>query len=164
MLARLLPNPVLSGFVLIIWMLLVDSAGAGAILVGAILGLIIPKLTQGFWPDRIHFRRPKVLLTLMPVVVWDIIAANAAVAWIVLTRRNRDLRPAFLIIPLEIREPHGAMALASIITLTPGTVSVQFSADRGTLFVHMLDCPDEKEAVEDIRTRYERPLKELLEC
>ncbi|MFB4204222.1 Na(+)/H(+) antiporter subunit E1 [wastewater metagenome] len=164
MLARLLPNPVLSGFVLVIWMLLVDSIGAGAILVGVILGLVIPQLTQGFWPDRIHFRRPKVLLTLIPVVVWDIIAANAAVAWIVLTRRNRDLRPAFLIIPLEIREPHGAMALASIITLTPGTVSVQFSADRGTLFVHMLDCPDETEAVEDIRTRYERPLKELLEC
>ena len=164
MFRRLLPHPVLSAFVLVIWLLLVNSAGAGALLVGAVLAWAIPRMTTRFWTEGVRFERPGVLLRLVPLVIWDIIVANIAVAWIILRTPSAALRPTFLTIPLEIRDPYGAVTLASIITLTPGTVSVQFSGDRRTLYVHMLDCPDEAEAIENIRARYERPLKELLEC
>lgn len=164
MLSRYLPHPVLSGFVLLIWLLLVNSASPGALLVGAVLGAAVPLMTQRFRSEQIRFVRPRVLLSLVPRVLLDIVLANLAVARIILTRASTDLRPAFLSIPLELRDPHGIVALASIITLTPGTVSVQLSDDRRLLHVHMLDCPDADAAVEEIRSRYEHPLKELLEC
>ncbi|WP_435104597.1 Na+/H+ antiporter subunit E [Arhodomonas sp. AD133] len=162
--AKILHHPLLSLFVLLVWLLLANSLGAGAFLVGAILAVLVPLITKRFWADHPHLYRPAVLLRLVPLVLADIVTANIAVAWITLTRSNRSLRPTFLRIPLQIHDPHGTVMLASIITLTPGTVSAQFSADRRTLYVHMLDCDDEAEAIEQIRTRYERPLKELLEC
>ncbi|MCY1543414.1 multicomponent Na+:H+ antiporter [compost metagenome] len=54
--------------------------------------------------------------------------------------------------------------LASVISLTPGTVSVDFSDDRKTLLVHGLDVPDEAAMVHEIKTRYEAPLLEIFAC
>lgn len=162
MLRRILPHPLLTGFITIIWMLLLSSMSFGAILVGLVLGLIIPALTGRFWDESPRFRRPAVLLRLVPVVLWDIVVANLSVARITLTQPNRTLEPAFLDIPLEIRDPYAVVALASIITLTPGTVSVQLSEDRRRLVVHALHCPDREGTIADIRARYETPLGELL--
>lgn len=161
---RLLPHPVLSVFLLVVWLLLVNSTSGGALVMGIIVALTIPPFTARFWTEQPRFVRPRVLLWLIPRVLWDIVVANMAVAKIVLTRANRDLQPAFVEIPLELSDPYGVTALASIITLTPGTVSVQLSEDRRTLHVHALDAPDPDAVVAGIKERYEGPLKELLEC
>jgi multicomponent K+:H+ antiporter subunit E len=58
------------------------------------------------------------------------------------------------------------VALAGIITMTPGTLSSDLSPDRKHLLVHALHCPDEAaEAalVADIKARYEAPLMEIFE-
>lgn len=161
---RLLPHPILSAFLLVVWLLLVNSVSGGALVMGLIVAITIPPFTARFWTERPRFVRPAVLLRLMPVVLWDIVVANLAVARIVLTRTNRSLQPAFVEIPLDLQDPYGVTALASIITLTPGTVSVQLSADRRTLHVHALDCPDPAALVAGIKQRYEAPLQELMEC
>lgn len=163
MLRRVCPHPVLSAFIVLVWLLLANSLSFGALLVGIVLALVIPPVTSRFWDVWPRFRRPAVLLHLVPRVLLDILLANLSVAWIVISRRNRSLRPAFLEIPLRIREPYAVVTLASIITLTPGTVSVLLSEDRGTLYVHALDCPDPEAAIREIRERYEGPLGELLE-
>lgn len=161
---RLFPHPVLSVFLVLVWALLYDSASAGVWLTGAVIGVVVPRLTAPFWPDQPRFRRPAVLLRLVPVVLWDILMANLSVAWIVLSRPSSRIRPAFLTIPMALRDPYGQVLLASIITLTPGTVSVMFSEDRKTLYVHALHCEDTAAAIDEIRERYEQPLRELLEC
>ena len=56
---------------------------------------------------------------------------------------------------------HGITALASIITLTPGTLSTELTADRRHLLVHCFNLKDADEQVASIKTRYERPLKEI---
>lgn len=161
---RLLPHPVLSILLLLTWMLLMNSFSPGTILVGAVLGIAIPWMTTDFWPDRPRLVRPAVLLTLVPRVLWDILVANIVVARLVLFRPSDQLRPTFVRIDLDIQNPYGIIALASIITLTPGTVSSKLSENRRVLHVHALDCPDPEALVADIRRCYERPLKELLEC
>lgn len=162
--SRVLPHPLLSAFLLITWLLLVNSISPGAVLFGVLVALAIPPLTTRFWTQSPRLRRPGVLLRLVPVVLWDILVANITVAWIVLTRRNDRLRPRFLEVPLDISDPYAIVALASIITLTPGTVSVQLNPHAGVLHVHALDCPDSDAAIAGIKNRYERPLGELFEC
>jgi multicomponent K+:H+ antiporter subunit E len=57
-----------------------------------------------------------------------------------------------------------ATILASIITLTPGTVSVDIDQERHMLLVHALDVTDVPAAIDTIKRRYEAPLKEIFGC
>lgn len=159
---RWLPHPILSVMLLIIWLLLNNTLAPGHIVLGAIIGVAIPWFSARFWTDDARFLRPAVLVRFVPLVLWDIVVANVVVAKLIVGPSAR-LRPAFVQIPLDITNPHAITALASVITLTPGTVSADLSADRKTLLVHALDVPDEAELIASIKQRYERPLKELFE-
>ncbi|MFY7941343.1 MAG: Na+/H+ antiporter subunit E, partial [Burkholderiaceae bacterium] len=69
--------------------------------------------------------------------------------------------PAFVWVPLTITDPHGIVALAGIITMTPGTLSADLSADRRHLLVHAFNVDDEAALIAAIKTRYEEPLLEI---
>ena len=72
------------------------------------------------------------------------------------------LRPRFVWVPLDIASDHGITALAAMITMTPGTLSAEISADRRALLVHALDVDDEAALVAEIKQRYEQPLMQIL--
>jgi multicomponent K+:H+ antiporter subunit E len=95
------------------------------------------------------------------LVMWDIVVANIEVAWIVLTVPNAKLKPAWIVVPLELQEPEAITVLAGTITLTPGTVSADLSDQGHSLLVHVLHT-DDPDAVRDyITNRYQRRLKEI---
>jgi multicomponent K+:H+ antiporter subunit E len=97
----------------------------------------------------------------LAVVIWDIIVANFHVARLILFRRSRDLRSHWLVIPLELKAPEAITALAGTISLTPGTVSSDVSADGRALLVHALDTGDKEAEVARIKQRYEARLKRI---
>lgn len=158
---RFLPQPRLTVALWALWLLLVNSVAPGAILLGLVLGVAIPLLTAPFWPDPPRLRHPGRILAYLGVVLWDIAVANVQVAKLILTRRNSELRPTFLTVPLELTTAEAIGVLAGTITLTPGTVSCDLSADGKALLVHALDCTDPAAAVADIKERYERRLLEI---
>jgi multicomponent K+:H+ antiporter subunit E len=90
----------------------------------------------------------------------DIVRANLHVARLVLRPRG-TLKPGWVWIPLDLTNIHGITALASLITLTPGTVSAELSDDRRYLLVHVLDMRDPETEIAEIKTRYEAPLREI---
>lgn len=163
MIRRWLPHPVLAVALVLVWMLLWDSAAPGVVLLGAVFSVLIVHWSAAFWSDEVRFHRGGLLLRFVPLVLWDILVANINVARLILGS-NRKLRPAFLEIPLDVQDPYAISALASVITLTPGTVSAELSADRRTLYVHALDAADAEAEVANIKQRYERPLQEIFEC
>jgi multicomponent K+:H+ antiporter subunit E len=158
---RLLPHPLLSLTLAVVWVFLANEMSAGAVAMGALLGIVIPLLTRPFWPDRPRLRRPLVIVEYLLVVLWDICVANVQVAWIILTKRNEELRPAFIVIPLEITAPEAITVLAGSITMTPGTLSADLSDDGGSLLVHCLHTLDPAQVVADIKRRYEARLREI---
>jgi len=159
---RLLPHPLLTPILAAVWLLLNNSFAPGHILLGALLGWLIPLFTLRFWPEAIRIRHPWVLLRFIAVVLHDIVTANFAVAWRIL-HRPEHLQPAFIELPLELESELAISFLANTICLTPGTVSAQLSQDRRTLLVHALDAPDPAAILADIKSRYEAPLKEVFE-
>lgn len=163
MIRRLLPHPLLSVTLVVIWLLLVNQLSFGHLLLGCLFGLAVPLYTSRFWPDRVKVRRPLVLMRFIGVVLYDILIANVAVARLILGRRER-LQPAFLKLPLRLQSDVAISVLASTISLTPGTVSAYLSADRRCLFIHSLHTTDPDEVLATIRQRYESPLKEILEA
>ena len=157
----LLPHPLLSLTLTLVWVLLANSLDVGTLLLGILLGVTIPYLTQRFWPDRPKLRSPLRMLEYALVVLWDICVANVQVAWIILTKRNADLRPTFLVIPLDVTAPEAIATLAGTITMTPGTVSSDLSDDGRSLLVHCLHTEDPDAVVANIKRRYEARLREI---
>lgn len=160
---RWLPQPFLSLFLWLVWLLLVNTVSPGHILLGALLAMILPLLTARFWPDRPQIHRPWKLLRYIGVLLLDIGLANLTVARLILGP-TRKLRPAFIQLPLELQSEFAISILASTISLTPGTVSSDLSPDRKTLLIHALDIESEAEVIDHIKQRYEKPLKEIFEC
>lgn len=155
-------HPGLTASLFVLWLLLNNTLAPGHIVLAAALALVIPRLIAPFWRERPHVYRPWVLLRLIPVVLWDIVIANVTVAWLIATWRRP--RPRFMQLPLTLKDEFGITVLASIITLTPGTVSADVSPDRRYLLIHGLDIDDEAATLAQIKARYERPLQEIFEC
>lgn len=162
-LSRALPHPLLSLALLLVWLALVNSLAPGQIVLGLVLALAIPRALSGFWPSRPHVQRPLVLFRLVPVVLYDIVVANLIVAALILSPA-RAPRPHFIELPLDLTDEFAITVLASIITLTPGTLSADLAPDRRHLLIHGLDIDDPETLVASIKARYERPLKEIFEC
>ncbi|MFN4287660.1 MAG: Na+/H+ antiporter subunit E [Brevundimonas sp.] len=155
---RLLPHPALSVTLIVVWMLLLNSLSVGGLVLAVILAVLVPLFTSRFWPDRPKIRFGWPLIDYVLVVLWDILVANFQVAWIILFRRNRDLRSRWLVIPLELTAPEAITALAATISLTPGTVSSDVSACGRYLLVHGIDVPDAEADIARIKSRYEARL------
>lgn len=158
MLNRLFPHPGLSAMLVVVWLLLLNSLSVGGFLLGALLGILVPLLTQPFWPNRPRVRFGWSLVEYLGVVLWDIVIANFQIARLILFRRNRDLRSRWLVIPLELRSPEAITTLAGTISLTPGTVTADMSANGRVLLVHSLDVADAAAEIARIKQRYERRL------
>ncbi|UUL81315.1 Na+/H+ antiporter subunit E [Sphingomonas qomolangmaensis] len=161
MMKRILPHPALSAMLLVVWLLMANRVSVGGIVLGALLALVLPKFTEPFWPDRPRVRFGRALLGYLVIVLYDIVVANFHVARLILFRRNRDLRSRWLVIPVDLTTPEAITVLAATISLTPGTVSADVSADGGYLLVHALDAPDPEAEIARIKTRYEAPLRRI---
>lgn len=160
---RWLPQPLLSFFLWLLWLLMVNSIAPGQLLLAAILAVTLPLLTNRFWPDRPRLRKPWKVLQYIAVLLLDIGVANLAVAKRILGPTQK-LHPAFIRLPVELKNEFAISVLASTISLTPGTVSSDLSADRKTLLIHALDVTDKAEVIAHIKQRYEKPLKEIFGC
>jgi len=157
----LLPHPTLTLLLTVVWVLLQNQVSAGMVVFGLIIGIVIPIGTARWWPDRPGSVRIIPMASYAVLVMWDIIVANIQVAWIVLSKSNAQIRPAWVAIPLELRSPEAITILASTITLTPGTVSADLSDEGHCLLVHALDAADPDAVRDEIKDRYERRLLEI---
>lgn len=157
----LMPHPFLTLILAIVWILLQNQISAGMVVFGIILGIVIPWGTSIWWPDTPKgFRLGRMILYSL-MVIRDIVVANIQVAWIVLTVPNAKLRPAWIVVPLDLLQPEAITILAGTITLTPGTVSADLSDEGHSLLVHVLHTEDPDAVRDDIKTRYEGRLKEI---
>lgn len=159
---RLLPHPLLTPALALVWLLLNNSFAPGHILLGILLGWLLPLFTLSFWPDRVAIRRPWRLIGFFAMLLFDIVVANLNVARLILGSPKR-LRPGFVRVPLDMESELGISLLANTITLTPGTLTALVSDDRRALIVHAMDLEDPQALVDGIKRRYEAPLKEVFE-
>ncbi|WP_299202423.1 Na+/H+ antiporter subunit E [uncultured Amphritea sp.] len=160
---RLLPMPLHSLILFVVWLLLNNTVAPGHIVLGGFLALTIPLLTSGMQNTQPGFRKPLATLRYVLMVIGDIIVANFEVAMLVLGS-SKKLSPAFIAVPLNIEHELPITILASTVSLTPGTVSAEISADKKWLYVHVLNLTDKDELIASIKQRYEQPLMEIFEC
>ncbi|MGE5338223.1 MAG: Na+/H+ antiporter subunit E [Gemmatimonadota bacterium] len=157
-----LPAPGLSATLFAVWLLLSNSLDPAHIALAAVLALVVPHFTERLRPERPRLRRPLAIARLGLVVLWDIVLSNVEVARRILGPQAA-LQPGFVWVPLDLRDAHGILALAGIITMTPGTLTADLTDDRRFLLVHALHVDDAAALVAQIKARYEQPLREIFE-
>lgn len=105
-------------------------------------------------------RRSTKILALAWLFVVELVVSAVKVSLFALSPKLR-LRPAIVAYPLTVTSDAEITLLANLITLTPGTLSVDVSADRKTLFIHTLDMTDREELIGTIAGGFETKVLEV---
>ncbi len=90
----------------------------------------------------------------------EIILANIRVANDILTPRHR-MRPAILALPVEVKTDLQLMVLNNLITMTPGTLSLDISPDRKTIYVHAMYVDDVDHVKQVLKESFEHRILEM---
>jgi multicomponent K+:H+ antiporter subunit E len=159
----LVPAPISSAALFLIWVTLARGASAGHVVLGCLFALAVPHLTAKLRPTTVRVKRPLVVARFIVRVVLDVIVSNFQVAWGVVTWRWRPAASKFVVIPLELRDPLGLAALALVTTIVPGTVWSELALDRSALLLHVWNVGEEGPFVARFKARYEKPLQEIFE-
>ena len=160
---RLLPHPVLSLGILLMWVLLQSSLKPATLAMGALLGLLVPFVMIALQVEKPRIRSPLKLLRLLGVVLGDMLRSNFAVAKVILSKPRRARVSGFVELQLRMRNRHGLALLAIILSSIPGTLWVQYDEATGKLLIHVLDLSDEDDWSWIVHHRYEAPLMEIFE-
>lgn len=160
-LRRLFPHPGLTAFLTLFWLVLADRWTFGSLVMGAVLATAIPWLTAPWWPGKPRLKRPLALVPYLGIVLWDVVVSSFQVARIVLFMPPESIRSAFIPVETTLTSPEAVALLAGTITMTPGTLTADISADGRVLLVHALHAPDPEEVRQGILARYESRLKRI---
>lgn len=106
-----------------------------------------------------YFGRGMRLLSLAALFFYELVLSAWRVAVLVMSP-NMALKPGIFAYPLKVDRDFEITLLANLITLTPGTLSVDVSQDRSVLYVHAIDCSDPDATRRDIADGFERKIME----
>ncbi len=131
-----------------------------------VFGFILGALGMYFIREQVgslgYFQRLWRIGILAIIFLRELFVSAWKVAVLVLSPRM-DVKPGIFAYPLRVRDDMQITLLANLITLTPGTLSVDVSEDRNTLWVHALDCSDPDATRQDIARTFERRIMEAFE-
>lgn len=129
-----------------------------------VLGAVVASLALWLLRDRAGsprlLRRIRAILRLSVLFAYELMLSAINVATQVLSPRLA-LRPGIVAVPLDLQSDLEITILANLITLTPGTLSVDVSEDRRLLYVHALDASDREALIASIKSGFEKRVREV---
>ena len=145
------------------WAALLGEVTPLNLLVGFSLGYAVLALLEkgGVLPSSFQTRVGRVL-SLAVFFLWQIVVANIRVAADVLRPRTA-IRPAVVAIPLDITSDAEILLLSALINITPGSVTIDLSEDRRTLYVHVMHITSADDSRREIKSGFERRVKRVFE-
>src|SRR5690606_24074777 len=112
-------------------------------------------------PETGYFGKLTQLVRFGGFFLWELLKANLRVAYDVLTPSHHMI-PAVVAIPLDLESDEEITLLVTLIMLTPGTLGLDVSRDRRTLYIHAMYVHDAEKTRAEIKNGFERRVMELL--
>lgn len=143
------------------------SAASGAVtprnlLVGFVVGYLILSVHPEITRSRTYSRKVYHFLAFVSYFAWEVVVGAIDVALAVIWP-FRKLQPGIVAVPLDTRSATENTLLANAVTLTPGTLSIDLSADGKTLYVHVIDVRDPEVVRRAIKDGLEARLIQLFD-
>ncbi|WP_335870347.1 Na+/H+ antiporter subunit E [Bacillus sp. 2205SS5-2] len=152
---------ILLNFVLaFLWMFLTVSFTAQKFIIGYLIGLIVIAAFRRFFNSRFYLIRFIAVLQLFFIFLRELILSNISVLKTIL-RPKLNIKPGIFAFPTKLTSDWEITILANLITLTPGTLVMDISADNKILYVHAIDVDDVDEAINSIRNTFEKAIMEV---
>ena len=143
------------------WAALQGDFSLSNLLAGYAIGwAILALLTRGGVLPSAFTRRAVSVVALVGFFVRELLRANMRVAMDVLRPRG-SLRPAVVAVPLDIETDREILLLSMLINITPGSVTIDLSDDRRTLYVHVMHMVTAVQTRREIKDGFERRVKQV---
>lgn len=137
------------------WIALTGTVTLPALLTGFAIGYAALWLIQPLLGTTTYFRRVMSWIRLIVMFFYELLISSVAVAFDVLTPQHRA-NPAIIEMPLDVQSDVGILLVTNLISLTPGTLSLDVSADRKTLYVHAMFADDPDALCHTLKSGMER--------
>lgn len=137
------------------WAAVLGHFSLGTLLAGFALGYGVLWLLRPLYGHTDYFRRFWRALGLGGFFVKELVVSSLRVVWEVLTPGQRS-RPGIIALPLDVETPVEITMLANLISLTPGTLSLELSDDRKILYVHAMFIDDADALRSEIKDHLEQ--------
>ena len=146
----------------IAWAALLGEFSTVNMIAGFVFGYFMLWIMQYIWGSTNYSDKLWQVITFIVFFFKELTIANLRVAYSVLAP-NSQMRPGIVAIPLDIESDAEITMLANLITLTPGTLSLDVSDDRKVLYVHGMHVYDLDQFRQDIKNGFERKVREVFE-
>ncbi len=138
--------------------------GSGTIvsfLFGFLLGYLALWLSKPLYHDSRYFRKLPKAINLIGYFLFELMVSNLKVLWDIITPGHIN-RPGIIGVPLSAQSDLEIFLVANLLSLTPGSLSVDLSPDRKTLYVHIMFLDDAEKARQAIQNNLERRVLEVM--
>lgn len=143
----------------VIWV----AVSGSATFLNFIFGFLVSALAIGLIREQaagVSYLKRIGRITSLAVLFFKELALSAWRVAVLVTRPKLQVKPGIFAFPLTVDRDFEITLLANLITLTPGTLSVDVSEDRRFLYVHAIDCSDIAGTKRDIADGFERKILE----
>lgn len=144
----------------IMWMFLSESYTFPTFLTGYIFGVLMLFLLRKFIPGEFYFKRVISIIKLVLLFIKELILSNITMIKYIYSP-IKQTEPGIFEIPLDVTKEWEIAILSSLISLTPGTLSVALSNDNKKLFVHAMNIDDVNDSINDIKNSFEKAIMEV---
>jgi len=145
----------------IAWMLLTGELTAENFIEGLIIGYIILWVSKAALGGAKYFKKIPKAISFFFYFVKELIVANLKVAFDIITPKDY-MKPGIVAVTLDAETDMEITLLANLITLTPGTLSLDVSKDKKVLYIHTLYLDDTEQFRAEIKNGMEKRLLEVL--
>jgi multicomponent Na+:H+ antiporter subunit E len=143
------------------WLALTGQFTGVNFLAGFALGFLVLWLSQRPKATAAYVGKLTQVVDFILYFLWELVKANVRVTYEVLTPTHHML-PGVIAIPLDLETDLEILVLTSLITLTPGTLSLDISEDRKILYIHAMFIEDRERLQKTIKEGFERRVREVL--
>lgn len=134
------------------------------LLFGGLTGGLAVFLLRDSLAGPVATRRLRRMLSLSVLFIWELMVSAVRVAAVVIRPDiAKAVRPAIVAVPISLKSDVEITLLANLVTLTPGTLSVDVSPDKSVLYVHALYMDDREAMIADIANGFEKKVREVFE-
>ncbi|WP_299616036.1 Na+/H+ antiporter subunit E [Pelagibius sp.] len=153
---------VLNAFLALSWAALVGSFTLPNLLLGYAMGYLALWVARPLFAKSTYFERVWRVLRLALLFIYELVVSSLRVVWDVITPTHLA-RPGIIALPLDARGEGEVLLVANLISLTPGTLSLDLSPDGETLYVHAMFVDDPDALRRELKEGMERHVLEALE-
>ncbi|WP_029037364.1 Na+/H+ antiporter subunit E [Salinimicrobium xinjiangense] len=144
----------------ILWVAVTGTFEPANVLFGFFLSFFLLWMVTRGTGKKSYFKLVPRVISFFFFFLYELVKANLEVAYEVSTPKL-NMKPGIVALPLDVKSDFGITLLANLITLTPGTLSLDVSEDKKIMYVHSMYIYDKQEFIKGIKNGFEKRIIEI---